>query len=92
MLGNNMGQARDLSSEFASQQGQSLVSGKPKYRKDSERGGTFTEAEQAGVGQTHKCPSNQPSPSIPRGAKKGGRSLDSQSRTCLSTKRRLGSP
>lgn len=86
MFGNRMGRAGDLSSEFASQQGQSLVSGKPKYQKESERGGTLTEAERGGAEQTHKCPSNQPSPGIPTGAKKGVRSLDSQSRTCLSAK------
>lgn len=36
VLGNRMGRARDMSSESASQQGQCLVSGKPKYQKDSE--------------------------------------------------------
>ena len=92
VLGNRMGQARDMSSESSSQQGQSLVSGKPKYQKDSERGRTFTEAEPDGAGPTHKCPSNLPSPSIPGGAKNRVRSLHSQSRPWLSTKHRLGSP
>lgn len=58
VLGNRMGWARGMSSESASQQDQSLVSGKPKYQKDLERGGTFTEAEPNGAGPAHKCPSN----------------------------------
>lgn len=85
MLGTRMGWARDMSSEFPSQQGQSLVSEKPKYKKDSERGGTFPEAEQDGAGPSQKRPSGQPSPSTPRGAKEGVRSLCSQSGPWLST-------
>ncbi|GAB5572586.1 coiled-coil domain-containing protein 9B isoform X2 [Prionailurus iriomotensis] len=79
------GRARRVGDE-GRQGGAGEPGGKPKYQKESERGGTLTEAERGGAEQTHKCPSNQPSPSIPRGAKKGVRSLDSQSRTCLSTK------
>lgn len=85
MLGNRMWWAKDVSSESSSQQGPSLVSGKPQYQKDSERGGTFTEAEQDGAGPTCKCPSNLPSPRIPRGAEKGVRSVHSQSSPWLAT-------
>ncbi|CAK7301958.1 Coiled-coil domain-containing protein 9B [Vulpes lagopus] len=58
---------------------------KPKYKKDSERGGTFPEAEQDGAGPSQKHPSGQPSPGTPRGAKEGVRSLCSQSGPWLST-------
>jgi hypothetical protein len=64
---------------FTSQLGYSLVLGKPEPHKHSQcRGRTWAEAKRDGPRKTRDDPSHQTSPGIPRRAKRGVRSLNSQ--------------